>query len=439
MTMAPERDQRPVVEERGHLLPGRRDLPRLRRRRRRRLRRADPPGRLPGRARRHLLWLMPFYPSPNRDDGYDVSDYFGVDERLGSPGGLRRVRAHGQRPRDQGDRRPGRQPHLRPASLVPVRARRPASRRYRYYYVWRDEPSDEPKGIAFPDRETSNWQRDRKAGQYYLHRFYRHQPDLNVANPAVRDEIAKIVGYWLELGRRRASAWTPSRSCSRSRGSSARSRATRTAGCAACARSPSRRRGEAMLLGEVNTALQDLARYFGDEDGDALQHAVRLHAQPAAVAVAGARGGRAAGVDASAACPRCPPDNAWTMFLRNHDELSLDKLTGPQREEVFAAFGPDPGHAALRPRPAPAHGDDARRRRPAAAHGLEPDAVAARHAGDLHGRRDRDGREPRHPRPHERARADAVVATGRNGGFSSAAQASDLVRPMAKGASAPST
>ena len=140
---------------------------------------------------------MPFQPTPNRDDGYDVSDHYGVDERLGTLGELvelvRTARDRGirvivdlvlnhtsdQHPWFQGARAGG--PH-------------------RDWYVWRDEPSDEPKGLFFPDKETSNWAYDRKAGKYYLHRFYSFQPDLDTANPEVREEIARIMGYWLQLG-----------------------------------------------------------------------------------------------------------------------------------------------------------------------------------------------------------------------------------------------
>ena len=145
------------------------------------------------------VWLMPFYPSPNRDDGYDISDYFGVDPRLGNLGQfVDLVRTANDRciklivdlvVNHTSDEHPW---------FRQARASRDSPKRS--FYVWRDEPADEPKGIAFPDQETSNWERDEQTGQYFLHRFYRFQPDLNMANPAVRDEIAKIVGLWLQLG-----------------------------------------------------------------------------------------------------------------------------------------------------------------------------------------------------------------------------------------------
>ena len=146
------------------------------------------------------LWLMPFYPSPNRDDGYDVTDYYTVDWRLGSLGDfVEFVRTA----RDRG---------IRVIADLVVNhtsaghpwfqaARSDPKSPYRDWYVWRDEiPEDGPEGLVSPDEEDSNWEWDDKAGQYFLHRFYKHQPDLNIANPEVREEIHRIVGFWLEIG-----------------------------------------------------------------------------------------------------------------------------------------------------------------------------------------------------------------------------------------------
>jgi glycosidase len=145
------------------------------------------------------LGLMPFYPTPDRDDGYDITDFYGVDPRLGTHGDLVQVI---RTPKDRGMRviadlvvnhTSDRHPWFRSA-----RASRTSP--YRDFYVWRDEPPEQKVDTVFPDQEDSVWTFDERAGQYYLHRFYRHQPDLNVANPAVRDEIAKVMGFWLELG-----------------------------------------------------------------------------------------------------------------------------------------------------------------------------------------------------------------------------------------------
>ena len=146
------------------------------------------------------IWLMPFYPSPDRDDGYDITDFYGVDPRLGTLGEFVEFM---RTARDRG---------IRVIADLVVNhtsiqhpwfqeARSSRDNPYRDWYVWADEPpADGPQGVVFPDKETSLWQYDDEAGQYYLHRFYKFQPDLNIANPEVRDEIARIIGFWMELG-----------------------------------------------------------------------------------------------------------------------------------------------------------------------------------------------------------------------------------------------
>src|SRR5688500_11362973 len=146
------------------------------------------------------LWLMPFYPTADKDDGYDITDFYGVDARLGTHGDLVEVI---RTARDRGMRviidlvvnhTSDKHPWFRSA-----RASKDSP--YRDFYVWRaDEPPDTSGQVIFPDQETSIWELDEKTGEYYLHRFYKHQPDLNIANPLVRDEIAKAMGFWLELG-----------------------------------------------------------------------------------------------------------------------------------------------------------------------------------------------------------------------------------------------
>jgi glycosidase len=146
------------------------------------------------------LWLMPFYPSPNRDDGYDITDFFTVDPALGTLGDftelIRTCRDRGIRViadfvmNHTSDQHPWFQA-----------ARSSPDSPYHDFYVWRDEkPPEKPGDVVFPDQEHSNWAYDRKAKQYYLHKFYSHQPDLNLSNPKVRDELAQVMGFWLEQG-----------------------------------------------------------------------------------------------------------------------------------------------------------------------------------------------------------------------------------------------
>src|SRR3712207_3199900 len=146
------------------------------------------------------LWLMPFYPTAERDDGYDITDFYAVDPRLGSLGDLVEVIRTAN---DRGIRviadlvvnhtsiehpwfRQGRQARDAP---------------FHDFYVWRDdEPPDTSDQVVFPDQEDSVWTFNEPTGEWYLHRFYKEQPALDVTNPRVRDEVAKIMGFWLQLG-----------------------------------------------------------------------------------------------------------------------------------------------------------------------------------------------------------------------------------------------
>ena len=285
------------------------------------------------------IWLMPFYPSPDRDDGYDVTDFYGVDSRLGTLGDfVEFVRTA----KDRGIRviadlvvnhTSDQHPWFRAA-----RASRNSP--YRDYYVWADQPpAGGPKGVTFPDQETSLWRYDERAGQYYHHRFYKHQPDLNVSNPKVRDEIAKIMGFWLELGL-----------------SGFRVDAVpfllEPTGAGEALADPheylrdlrsflSRRSGEAILLGEVNLKAKDVRRFFGDEDGDELHMCFNFLGMQA-MYLSLARQDTRPLERSLRQLPAIPTDNQWANFVRNHDELTLDKLSDKERAEVFAAFGPDP-------------------------------------------------------------------------------------------------
>jgi trehalose synthase len=285
------------------------------------------------------LWLMPFYPSPNRDDGYDITDFYNVDPRLGSLGDLvvlvRTCRDRGMRVIVDlvANHTSDRHPWFRSA-------RSRADSPHRDYYVWRDEPAAEPDAaVVFPDAEDSIWSWDDKAGQWYLHHFYSHQPDLNIAHRTVRDEIAKVAGFWLELGidgfRVDAVPYL-----------------VETGGIAGAVdldphgflkdlRSfVGRRRGDAVLLGEVNLPPDQLRRYFGDADGDEIDLLFDFPVMQAMYLALARRDARPLAA-ALRTRPEIPADAQWAVFVRNHDELTLDQLTEEERQEVFAAFGPE--------------------------------------------------------------------------------------------------
>jgi trehalose synthase len=371
------------------------------------------------------LWLMPFQPTPNRDDGYDIMDYYGVDPRLGTLGQLvevvRTANARGIRViidlvvNHTSDQHPW---------FQEARAGRDSPRRD--WYVWRDEPSDEPRGLFFPDRETSNWARDEESGQWYLHRFYSFQPDLDTANPAVRDEIACIMGFWLQLGVAgfRLDA-VPA--LLETAGLPERVDGDPKAWLRDLRSFAGRRSGDAIMLGEVNVDLEQLGSYFG-EHGDLLhmqfaflinQHLwlslARQDAEPLEMIVR--------------SLPKVPPDSAWATFLRNHDELSLDKLTEPQREEIFAAFAPEEdmrlyGHG-IRRRVAPMLGGDPDRLRMAWSLVFSLPGTPVLLYGDEIGMGEDLGLPDRMS-----VRVPMQWDAGDNGGFSSA-PADRLVRPVA--------
>ena len=285
------------------------------------------------------VWLMPFMPSRQRDDGYDITDFYGVDPRLGTHGDMVELI---RTARDRGIRviadlvvnhTSDRHPWFRDA-------RRGPGSPFHDFYVWKDEkPEEKPGDVVFPDRERSNWAFDQEAGRWYLHRFYSHQPDLNVANPEVRDEIAQVAGFWLEQGisgfrvdavpfliepvgipeEKRADPHELLRDLRRFLG---------------------RRSGESVLLGEVNLVPDQQREFFGDEDGDELQLIFSFTVNQA-MYLALARQDAGPLVRALEALPPIPEDCQWANFVRNHDELTLDKLTDDERQEVFAAFGPD--------------------------------------------------------------------------------------------------
>ena len=305
----------------------------------------DGVGDLPGLARRidyladigvTCLWLMPFYPTPDRDDGYDVTDFYGVDPRLGTHGDLVEVI---RTAKDRGIRvivdlvvnhTSDRHPWF-------LSARRSVSSPYRDFYVWRDEPPAKQANTVFPGEEASIWEKDDKSGQYYLHSFYRHQPDLNIANPRVRDEIAKTIGFWLELGISGFRVDAVPYLLEVPEGAEMGDphdylRDIR--------RFLQRRSSEAVLLGEVNLPYEEQRRYFGSDDGLELTMQFDFIGMQA-LYLSLVRADPAPLVTALRSRPEVPVEAQWANFLRNHDELTLDKLTDDERQEVFEALAPD--------------------------------------------------------------------------------------------------
>ena len=286
------------------------------------------------------LWLMPFYPSPNRDDGYDITDYYGVDDRLGTLGdfvGLVRTA------KDRGLRviidlvvnhTSDQHPWFRSARRSPTSP-------FRDFYVWADEqPPQKKSDVVFPDAEDSIWSFDRRAGQWYLHHFYKHQPEVNIGNPAVRTEIAKIAGFWLELGVDgfRVDAVPFLVETGEVPGTDYRLdpheilRDLRSF--------MARRRGDSIMLGEVNLPPKPLREFFGKGNGDELQMLFDFPLMQA-MYLSLARSDTRPIRRALQRRPQVPDESQWAVFVRNHDELTLDQLSDKERQEVFDAFGPE--------------------------------------------------------------------------------------------------
>ena len=146
------------------------------------------------------LWLMPFYPTPDRDDGYDITDFYGVDPRLGNSRRPRRGDPHSARPRHAGDRRSGGQPHLRQASVVRLGSPQPNLAVPRLLRLASTSRRSEAGPWSSRARRPASGSWTSAAASTSCTVFYKHQPDLNIANPEVRDEIAKTIGFWLALG-----------------------------------------------------------------------------------------------------------------------------------------------------------------------------------------------------------------------------------------------
>jgi maltose alpha-D-glucosyltransferase/alpha-amylase len=282
------------------------------------------------------LWLMPFQKSPRRDDGYDVSDYYQVDDCFGTLGDFVDF-THQARQRGIRVIIDLVVNHTSDQHKWFQEARRDPKSRYRDYYLWSDKkPKDAESGMVFPGVQKTTWSRDKVAGAYYFHRFYDFQPDLNTHNPAVQDEIRKVMGFWLELGvdgfRMDAMPFVI-----QGKGKN-EAHVEHYMLLREFREFLQWRRGDAIILAEANVmpALDD--NYFGD--GDRLEMMFNFWVNQRvfyALATGDARP-LARGLEQT----RKDADTVqWAHFLRNHDELDLGRLPAAQRKRVFEALGPD--------------------------------------------------------------------------------------------------
>jgi maltose alpha-D-glucosyltransferase/alpha-amylase len=288
----------------------------------------------------NALWLLPFYPSPLRDDGYDIAQYKAINPQYGTLEDFTRLL-------DEAHRR-----ELRIITELVInhtsdqhpwfqRARNaPAGSPERDFYVWSDT-ADRYKDarIIFTDTEKSNWSWDPVAGQFYWHRFFSHQPDLNFDNPAVVEAVLDVMRFWLGMGvdglRLDAVPYLIERegtSCENLPGTHAVLRQIRKT---LDAEFQSR-----LLLAEANQWPPDVIPYFGDGT-DECHMAFHFPLMPR-MYIAQRREDSAPIVEIMARTPEIPPQCQWAIFLRNHDELTLEMVTDEERDYMYREYARDP-------------------------------------------------------------------------------------------------
>ncbi|MFJ6198509.1 alpha-amylase family protein [Micromonospora sp. NPDC092111] len=310
------------------------------------------------------LWLNPIHPSPNQDDGYDATDFYNVDPRLGTLGDFAELLHQAQ---NRGIRviidlvvnhTSDQHPWFQSARSSPDSP-------YRDWYVWSEhEPDDRHQGMVFPGEQHETWSYDRTARAWYYHRFYRFQPDLNIDNPKVREEIKKITSFWLQLGvagfRMDAVPFIIERT-EPGNPDSPKDFEFLTD----LRQHVQWRRGDAVLLAEANVEPDQLPVYFGDGSGSGNRiHMLFDFMLNGRLMLALTREDPEAIIDALRDTPKLPTGGQWATFLRNHDEIDLSRLTADQRNDVLARFGPDEDMQlygrGIRRRLAPMLGNDRR-------------------------------------------------------------------------------
>ncbi|MFZ6010703.1 MAG: maltose alpha-D-glucosyltransferase, partial [Bacteroidota bacterium] len=285
------------------------------------------------------VWLLPFYPSPLKDDGYDIADYYNINPAYGKISDFKKFLSEAH---DRGlkvitelvinhtsDQHPWFQ-----------RARQsPKNSPNRNYYVWTDDPNQySDVRIIFQDFETSNWTWDPIAQQYYWHRFFHHQPDLNYDNPLVQEEVFKIINYWCSMGvdgfRLDAVPYLFERE-----GTNGENLPETHAFLKKLRNYVDVNFPGTLLLAEANMWPEDSASYFGE--GDECQMNYHFPVMPR-MFMAMQTEDRYPITDIFDQTPEIPPNCQWAIFLRNHDELTLEMVTDEERDYMYKVYVKDP-------------------------------------------------------------------------------------------------
>ncbi len=307
------------------------------------------------------LWLLPFYPSPGRDDGYDIADYGSLNSDFGT---MRDFRRFMQEAKARG---------LRVITELVInhtsdqhpwfkRAKRsPPGSSARNWYVWSDtDQKYQGTRIIFTDTEKSNWAYDQEAGAYYWHRFFSHQPDLNFDNPRVVSAIVQVMKRWLDAGvdgfRLDAVPYLIERDGTSNENLPETHDIIRRLRAELDAYAPGK-----VLIAEANMWPEDVQQYFGE--GDECHMAYHFPLMPR-IYMAIAQEDRFPVTDIMRQTPDIPPNCHWAMFLRNHDELTLEMVTDAERDYLWATYASDPRariNLGIRRRLAPLMDNDRRK------------------------------------------------------------------------------
>jgi maltose alpha-D-glucosyltransferase/alpha-amylase len=285
------------------------------------------------------LWILPMYPSPLRDDGYDIADFYGIHPSYGTVDDFQAFldAAHARGMRVITDLVMNHSSDQHPWFQA---ARSDPESPYRDYYVWSDN-DQKYRGvrIIFTDTEKSNWSWDPEAKAYYWHRFFRHQPDLNYDNPAVRKAMLDVMRFWLDRGldgfRCDAVPYLIERegtSCENLPETHAILKDVRRV-------IDQEYGGGRILLAEANQWPEDVRPYFGD--GDEFHMSFHFPLMPR-LYMGIRRGDRLPITDIFTHTPAIPPSCQWCLFLRNHDELTLEMVTSEERDFMYYAYATDP-------------------------------------------------------------------------------------------------
>ena len=283
------------------------------------------------------IWLLPIYPSPLKDDGYDIADYYGIHPDYGDLEDFKALieAAHARGIRVIADLVLN---HTSDQHAWFQAARSDPESPYRDYYVWSDtDEKYQEARIIFLDTEKSNWTWDDLAGQYYWHRFYSEQPDLNFDNPAVQEEMFEVARFWLDLGidgfRADAVPYLFEREGTNCENLPETHDFLKQLRAFMDAEYPGR-----ILLCEANQWPEDVRPYFGD--GDEFQMGFHFPIMPR-IYMALKKGHFEDMADILSRTPEIPESCQWSIFLRNHDELTLEMVTEEERQWMWAQYAPE--------------------------------------------------------------------------------------------------